>query len=245
MEAQHDGQAGIPIFQQIKDFLTAQIAAGHWKEGDVIPSEQALVKQFGVSRMTVNRAVRELTAEAVLTRRQGAGTYVAPQKYQATLLEIKSIADEVRGRGHTHRSSLQRLEEGRANELLAKQFELPSGHPLFHSVIVHYENGVPIQVEDRWVNPQLAPDYLAQDFTRTTPSAYLMAAAPLQGATYSLEALAAPRDIADMLAMDVRQPCLVLRRHTRSGGRVASIVTMWHPGHRYQFAGSVATGAQA
>jgi GntR family histidine utilization transcriptional repressor len=244
LEAQQD-RDGTPIFQQIKDFLVAQIAAGHWKEGDVIPSEQALVRQFGVSRMTVNRAVRELTAEAVLTRRQGAGTFVAPQKVQATLLEIRSIADEIRARGHTHRSTLQRLEESRANELLAKQFELPAGHALYHSVIVHFENGVPIQVEDRWVNPRVAPDYLKQDFTHITPSAWLLAAAPLQAATYSLEALAAPREIADMLAMDARQPCLVLRRQTRSGGKVASIVTMWHPGHRYQFAGSVATAAQA
>ena len=245
MEARQarDDSTGTPIFQQIKDFLTAQIAAGHWKEGDVIPSEQALVKQFAESRMTVNRAVRELTDEAVLTRLQGSGTFVAPQKVQATLLEIKSIADEIRARGHTHRSTLQRLEEAAAHELLAKQFELPAGHPLFHSIIVHYENGVPIQVEDRWVNPQVAPAYREQDFTRVTPSEYLLATAPLQAATYSLEALAAPRDIADMLAMDARQPCLVLRRRTRSAGKVASLVTMWHPGHRYQFAGSVATGA--
>jgi GntR family histidine utilization transcriptional repressor len=91
----------------------------------------------------------------------------------------------------------------------------------------------------------VVPDYLVQDFSRLTPSAYLLAAAPLQEATYSLEALVAPRDIADMLAMDARQPCLVLRRRTRSGGKVASLVTMWHPGHRYQFAGSVAMGAHA
>jgi GntR family histidine utilization transcriptional repressor len=231
-------QDSTPIFQRIKDYLLAEIAAGTWKEGDVIPSEQALVKQFGVSRMTVNRAVRELTAEQVLTRRQGSGTYVAQQKYQATLLEIKSIADEVRARGHAHRSSLQQLERVRASDLMAKQFELPPGHPLFHSVIVHFENGVPIQVEDRWVNPQCAPDYMEQDFAHVTPNEYLMQAAPLQGATYSIEALAAPRDIADMLAIDTRQPCLVLRRQTRSGGLTASLVTMWHPGHRYQFAGS-------
>ncbi len=234
----HSTQDSTPIFQRIKDYLLAEIAAGTWKEGDVIPSEQALVKQFGVSRMTVNRAVRELTAEQVLTRRQGSGTYVAQQKYQATLLQIKSIADEVRARGHAHRSSLQQLERVRASDLMAKQFELASGHQLFHSVIVHFENGVPIQVEDRWVNPQCAPDYMEQDFAHITPNEYLMQAAPLQGATYSVEALAAPRDIADMLAIDTKQACLVLKRQTRSGGMIASMVTMWHPGHRYQFAGS-------
>src|SRR4051812_22009393 len=86
-----NAQDSTPIFQRIKDFLLSEIASGRYKEGDVVPSEQALVRQFGVSRMTVNRAVRELTAEHVLTRRQGSGTYVAPQKYQATLVEIRSI----------------------------------------------------------------------------------------------------------------------------------------------------------
>ncbi len=231
-------QASTPIFQRIKDYLLAEIVAGHWKEGDVIPSEQALVKQFGVSRMTVNRAVRELTSEQILTRRQGSGTFVAPQKYQATLVEIKSIADEIRARGHVHRSSLHLLERAKASELLAKQFELAPGQPLFHSVIVHFENELPIQVEDRWVNPDCAPDYMTQDFASITPNEYLMQAAPLAGATFSIEALAPPREIADMLAIDPRQSCLVLKRKTQSQGRIASVATMWHPGHRYQFAGS-------
>jgi len=236
---QQNAQDSTPIFQRIKDYLMGEIAAGRWKEGDVVPSEQALVRQFGVSRMTVNRAVRELTAEQVLTRRQGSGTFVAPQKYQATLLEIRSIADEIRARGHRHRSTLRLLDKVRASEVLALQFDLKTGQQLFHSVIVHFENEVPIQVEDRWVNPACAPDYLAQDFAALTPNEYLMKAAPLQNATYSIEALSAPRDIADMLAIEPRQSCLVLKRRTRALGQVASVVTMWHPGQLYQFTGSV------
>ncbi|UOD31458.1 histidine utilization repressor [Massilia violaceinigra] len=236
---QQIAQDTTPIFQRIKDYLLGEIAAGRWKEGDVVPSEQALVRQFGVSRMTVNRAVRELTAEQVLTRRQGSGTYVAPQKYQATLVEIKSIADEIRARGHAHRSSLHLLEKGRASELLARQFALAPGQPLFHSVIVHFENEVPIQVEDRWVNPACAPDYLAQDFSVITPNEHLTQAAPLQNASYSIEALPAPREIANMLAVGPRQCCLVLKRQTRALGQVASVVTMWHPGQLYQFTGKV------
>ncbi|NHZ37284.1 histidine utilization repressor [Massilia rubra] len=236
---QQIAQDTTPIFQRIKDYLLGEIAAGRWKEGDVVPSEQALVRQFGVSRMTVNRAVRELTAEQVLTRRQGSGTFVAPQKYQATLVEINSIADEIRARGHAHRSSLHLLEKGRASELLARQFELAPGQPLFHSVIVHFENEAPIQVEDRWVNPACAPAYLAQDFSAITPNEHLMKAAPLQSASYSIEALPAPRDIASMLAVGPRQCCLVLKRQTKALGQVASVVTMWHPGQLYQFTGKV------
>jgi GntR family histidine utilization transcriptional repressor len=232
-------QDNTPIFQRIKDYLVAEIASGRWKEGDLVPSEQALVRQFGVARMTVNRAVRELTAEQVLTRRQGSGTYVAPQKYQATLVEIRNIADEIRSRGRTHRSDLRLLEQAAADEALAPQFELPEGTPLFHSVIVHVENEAPIQVEDRWVNPDCAPAYLEQDFARITPNEHLTAVAPLQGATYRIEALPAPPEVAAMLAMQPGQCCLVLKRRTTSAGRVASVVTMWHPGHLCQFTGSV------
>lgn len=236
-EAEKEAPTAVPVFQRIKDYLLAEIHAGHWKEGDAIPSEQELAKQFGVSRMTVNRAVRELTAEQVLTRVQGSGTYVAQHKYQATLVEIKSIADEVRARGHLHRSELHLLERSKATESIAVWFGLKVGHPLFHSVIVHFENDIPIQVEDRWVNPDLAPDYMQQDFSTITPNEYLMAAAPLQGVDYRIEALMPPREIADMLHIPSKEACLVLKRRTLSQGQAASVVTMWHPGSRYQFAG--------
>ncbi|RZI43653.1 histidine utilization repressor [Herbaspirillum sp. HC18] len=228
----------VPAFLHIKNWLLEQIQAGNWKEGDAIPSEQALVKQFGVSRMTVNRAVRELTDEQILSRIQGSGTYVAQHKYQATLVEIKSIAEEVRARGHKHRSELHLLERGKASEQLAHYFGVKTGHLLFHSVIVHFENDIPIQVEDRWVNPDVAPDYMQQDFSTITPNEYLMAAAPLQGVNYSIEALSPPREIAEMLHIAGRESCLVLKRRTLSKGEVASVATMWHPGSRYQFAGS-------
>ncbi|TFW07750.1 histidine utilization repressor [Oxalobacteraceae bacterium OM1] len=228
----------VPVFQRIKDYLLAQIHAGQWREGDAIPSEPELARQFGVSRMTVNRAVRELTAEQVLTRVQGSGTYVAQHKYQATLVEIKSIAEEVRARGHRHRSELHLLERDKASELMAMPFGMKPGQLLFHSIIVHLENDVPIQVEDRWVNPAVAPAYLEQDFSQITPNEYLMVAAPLQGVNYSIEALTPPREIAQMLHMAAKEPCLVLKRRTLSQGEAASVATMWHPGNRYQFAGS-------
>lgn len=230
-------KATTPAFQHIKDFLLKEIQTGTWKEGDAIPSEAILAQQFQVSRMTVNRAVRELTSEQILTRIQGSGTYVAQQKYQATLVEIKSIAEEVRLRGHRHRSHLHELRAVPANEMLAQQFQVKPVHPLFHSVIVHFENEVAIQVEDRWVNSNLAPDYLTQNFSQITPNEYLMAVAPLQSVDYSIEAVLAPKAIADMLNISSKEACLVLHRKTHSQNQIATIVTMWHPGSKYRFSG--------
>lgn len=235
---QDNAQDPIPVFQRIKNFLVREIQAGTWKEGEAIPSEAALAQKFQVSRMTVNRAVRELTSEQILHRIQGSGTYVAQQKYQATLVEIKSIAAEVRSRGHVHRSELHELIAYPADESLASLFDVKPGHTLYHSVIVHFENEQAIQVEDRWVNSKLAPDYLDQDFTHITPNEYLVAVAPLQGVDYRIEAVIPDRSIAVMLQISTKEASLVLHRKTRSQNQVATVVTMWHPGNRYQFTGS-------
>jgi len=231
-------KTGVPSFQQIKNHILQRIHAGEWKEGDQIPTEAALGRQFGVARMTVNRALRELASEQCVSRIQGLGTYVAQQKYQSTLVAIRSIAGEVRGRGHGHACSVVLLERIRAPAPLARQFDARRGIRLFHSVLVHYENEIQIQVEDRWVNAALAPDYLSQDFTHSTPNEYLMRVAPLQGVSYRIEAKHPPAEIRKRLAMPAGEPCLVLYRTTRSRGLVASVATMWHPASRYQFTGS-------
>ncbi len=233
-----DTTAAVPAFQRIKDHVLQQIHSGVWQEGQAIPSEAALVKQFNVARMTVNRALRELSDEKTLTRVQGSGTFVAQQKYQATLVELRNIADEIAARGHRHRGELQRLERCKVDAALLRQFELSATPHLFHSVVVHFENDVPIQVEDRYVNPAVAPDYLSQDFASQTPNAYLVRVAPLQGVSFSIEASMPTPEVAELLRMEVTEPCLVLRRRTRSQGQVASVSALWHPASRYQFAGS-------
>ena len=230
--------AGVASFQKIKNHILQRIHAGAWKEGDQIPTEAALGAQFGVARMTVNRALRELAAEQSVIRIQGLGTYVAQHKYQSTLVAIRSIADEVRGRGDKHACVVKLLESVRAPAALARQFEARSGIRLFHSVLVHYENEDQIQVEDRWVNAALAPDYLRQDFAHSTPNEYLMRVAPLQGVSYRIEAKLPPAEIRKRLGMPAGEPCLVLYRTTRSLGTVASVATMWHPASRYQLTGS-------
>lgn len=230
-------QENEPAFRRIKAHILERIHAGEWKEGDAIPSEQALATEFGVSRMTANRALRELTDEQQLVRVQGSGTFVAQQKYQSTLVEIRNIAEEIASRGHRHHSDLHRLERTVADVALSAEFGLAEGDLLFRSLIVHHENGIAIQLEDRYVNPELAPEYMQLDFTRTTANEYLMRVAPLQGVRYRIEALLPPPEMAGMLRMPEGEYCLVLRRKTLSLGKVASVVTLWHPASRYQFTG--------
>jgi GntR family histidine utilization transcriptional repressor len=226
-----------PAFQRIKAYLLDGIAAGEWREGDRIPSEPELARRFKVARMTVNRAVRELAAERVLSRARGSGTFVAPPRPESTLVEIRSIAAEIRARGGSHRAEVRRLEAAKATPALAAELGVRAGARLFHSVLVHREDGRPIQLEERWVVPAAAPGYLEQDFGAGTPNEYLMRVAPLERVEYRIEARPPSAEARAALELEAGEPCLLLHRRTFSRGRPASAADLWHAGHRYRLTG--------
>lgn len=232
-----DHQPEAPAWQRIRQHLLDRIHAGEWGEGDRIPSETELCEQFDVARMTVSRALNELVAEQILCRVKGSGTFVAPTRYQSTLVEIRNIADEIAARGHRHSARVLALEEVTASEDLAAWMALRAGARLFHSRILHCENGIPLQFEERWVNPGIAPDYLKQDFTQATPNAYLMRVAPLERVAYAIEARLPAAAIRRHLEMATHEPCLLLSRQTWSRGQIATAARLWHPGSRQQFTG--------
>lgn len=225
-------------YAQVKQFLKDELSRGRWPPGALMPSEAELVAQFGVSRMTVNRALRELQAEGLVDRVQGVGTFAAQLHRVSSTLTIRDLHEEIEGRGHVHEARVHVKRRERAPAALAQRLGLKTGAEVFHTLIVHLENGVPIQSEDRYVNPACAPDYLSVDFTRTTPTHYLLEVAPLWEAQYSIEA-AAPTELeAKLLGIPRRDPCLVLVRRTVSHDVPITLARLVHPGSRYQIEGS-------
>ncbi len=226
-----------PAYQQIKQHILDNIRSGLWSQGDQVPSENELARSFGVARMTVNRAVRELADDEVLVRVKGTGTFVAEPKITSTLVEIRSIADEILARGNVHHSQVLTLEPVLAVGELASRFEVEEGERLARSRLVHFEDGAPIQLEARWVSPELAEAYLAQDFEQLTPNEFLVREAPLARVEYTIEARQPDAEVAQVLRMAPTEAALLLVRRTWSGDRVASLACLWHPGSRYRFAG--------
>jgi GntR family histidine utilization transcriptional repressor len=228
----------LPAYERVKAFVKSQITSGAWRPGDAVPSEAALQLRFGVSRMTVNRAVKELAVEGLVTRVRGSGTVVAQLHRISSTLAVRDIHEEVLARGHTHTSRLVKLEAVLADAALAQVLGVAVGESVFHSQLVHFENDVPIQFEDRHVNPLAAPDYMRNDFNSTTPTHYLLDHAPLTEASYVIEACLPDPLEAKHLAMKRGEPCLVMTRRTVSGAHVASVARLVYPGLRYNLKGN-------
>jgi GntR family histidine utilization transcriptional repressor len=234
-----------PHYLRLKRHIVSGIAAGRWNIEDKIPSEGELTRAFGLSRMTVNRALRELAQEGVIVREQGRGSFVARPKAAATMIAVRSIRDEIEARGARYEARLIESGERFANDMAAKRFELSPGARLFYSTVLHHADGLPLQIEERLVNPAVAPDYLRQDFNRIVPHDYLMQIAPLEAAEHVIEAELPDASCASRLSIRSSEPVLILSRRTWSQGTVASFVRLTHPASRYQFSGRIDTPPDA
>ena len=231
------GQGPLALYQKVKNYILEKITNGEWPSETKIPSENQLVATLNVSRMTANRALRELTAEGHLIRIQGVGTFVAPPKPQASFLEIRSIADEIESIGGEHSCKVYVLRKEKAGKEIAQAMDIQKEDSVFHSIIVHSDSGRPVQLSDRYVNPYVAPKYLEQDFTKITPSKYLLENAPLQEVEHIIEAILPDRLTQDLLKIHANEPCLLLHRRTWSYDRIATKSKFTYPGTRYQLAG--------
>lgn len=224
----------LALYQQIKAHVLQQIADGHWAAGARVPSEQELVHHFGVARMTVNRALRELAEQGVIVRVAGVGSFVAEAKPQSNLLRIANIAEEIGQRGHDHRFELIAMRREAASPEAAAALNLSVGDSVFHLQGVHFENGVPVQLEDRYVSPRMAPHFMEQDFSCVQPSAYLVRNVQYDQMEHVVDAILPTAEQAQWLQMQPSQPCLMLTRRTWMRGVPVTWVHCIHPGARYR-----------
>ena len=243
----------IPAYQRIKNAILDNIHSGKWQAGSAITTEMALATEFGVSRMTVNRALKELSEERVLERRQGSGTFVAQQKFNHTFVEVRNIAEDLKSANRDYEAkvvSKRAVTAAMLDDELRRKFGIDematvthtdaSDTPVLYEVkIIHVADGQPIQFEERWVDAKKVPHFIDQDFTVVNTSDYLVAKIPLESGSYTIRALAAPNEVADALQIAPQSPTLVLRRQTYSAGQVVTFVKMWHAGDRYQFSGEL------
>jgi GntR family histidine utilization transcriptional repressor len=228
----------LPPYARVKLHLKDALAAGRWPPGAQMPSEADLVAQFGVSRMTVNRALRELQSEGLVQRVQGLGTFAAPLHRVAGALQLRDLHEEMAERGQVHSAEVHLQRQEPAPAALAERLGLTPGAAVFHTLIVHRCNGQPLQCEDRYVNPAAAPDYLAQDFTRTTPTHHLLTVAPLWEAQYTVEAGRPTAQEARLLGIAADAPCLIVVRRSESRGQAITLARLVHPGALYALTGS-------
>ncbi|WP_286976464.1 histidine utilization repressor [Pseudomonas sp.] len=232
-----------PRYRVIEEHLLERIQSGAYPVNHQIPPEEQLARDFGVSRMTANKAIRDLVQKGYLIRQAGLGTFVTDRKAESSLHEVLSIASEVRSRGHTYSNDVIRCEAIAADDEVALRLAVRVGTEVFHTILVHRENGLPIQLEDRFVNPRWVPDYLDTNFAEQTPNEVLVANCPISDVEHVVEAMLVDSQTAQWLEINTATPCLCMVRRTWSDEHLVSYARLIHPGDRYKLRSRSRRGA--
>jgi len=226
-------EAASPLYKKLQDYILDNIRTGKWSKNHKLPSENEFVASMGMSRMTVHRALRELSSDGFLVRVRGVGTFVAPPRPQSALIEVNNIAAEIAARGNIFRSEVLIVETVSPTRELMLSFEMTRRRELYHSVVVNFENDVAVQLEERFVNPDLFPNYHLQDFTKVTTYDFLVGMTPITEVEHVITSIPADAEVAARLGIKPGVCCLLLHRRTWTGPVIATFSKLTYVGSRY------------
>ncbi|MGO4913882.1 UTRA domain-containing protein [Pseudogemmobacter sp. W21_MBD1_M6] len=225
--------ADLTKFRDVKVEILRRITEGPWGPGTLLPSEMELAEEFGCSRTTINRAMREVTEMGLLDRRRKAGTRVRMAPVRQARFEIPLMRTEIEQTGATYRYSLVSRETIMAPDWLRARLNLAPGGKVMHLICIHSANGVPYQLEDRWINSTALPQVESQDFTRIGPNEWLVATVPFSEVEISFSAVAANPLVVAHLDYKPGDPVFAVERTTWWQGAAITHVTLsFRPGHR-------------
>ena len=218
--------------QAIEAEVRRRIIEREWRQGERIPDEADLAVEFGASRSTVNKALQRLANEGLLDRRRRAGTRVAVDPVRKATFTISIVREQVEQAGmvYSHRVVAQRRAPLPAD--IAARLGLPAGKMLVHMRALHYGDGRPYQLEERWLNPAALRGLEGADFRQLNANEWLVRNTPYLRAEMSFSAESASRRDARLLQTQVGQALLVLHRSTWNDlGPVTTVRVAYPPGH--------------
>ena len=230
------------ILTEIRDRITRR----DWPPGFQLPFETQLAEAYGVSRMTMNKVLAQLTREGYLVRRKKLGTFVAQPVAQAAVMEIADIAAEVAALGLDWQFALtdRSLRPPLPDEARAARSETPAV-PVLALRGVHFADGVPFCHEARIINPATAPAAVDVDFRTIAPGAWLLREIPWTSAQHRIRAVSATGGVARDLGLAGGTPCLEVTRRTEVAGDWVTLVTQTYPGDRHELVAEFAPSVES
>jgi GntR family transcriptional regulator, frlABCD operon transcriptional regulator len=159
-----DSSISTPLYDQLKQKLREAIDHGEYKQGEKLPNEAELCDLYGVSRITVRKAIQELCDEGFLERKQGKGTFVMRKKVKREMVTVDGFTDFVRLLGKKPTKKILVCEEIKASQKLAESLQIEADAPVLRLLRLMYVDGQPFTIDETHYSldrfPNLATHFL-------------------------------------------------------------------------------------
>ncbi|HYT67798.1 MAG TPA: GntR family transcriptional regulator [Vicinamibacterales bacterium] len=227
----------VPLYHQLKTAILRDIEAGRWRPGERLPTEDALIARFHVSKITVRQALRDLAQLGYIRREQGRGTFVQGAPLEEGPRELTSFTGEMRGHGFTASSRV--LEHGLvpAPADIALKLETAAGDSLFRLRRLRLADGEPMGLQTAYIPLHLVPGIDALSFVDSSLYEVLASRYALYpaAARETHQAVPVPDEAAQLLRVPAGSPALSAERLTTlADGRPLEYVHSIMRGDRYR-----------
>lgn len=192
------------------------LAQAELRPGDALPGERQLEELFGVSRITVRRAISDLVREGVLVRVKGKGTFVSHGRVRSDL-HLASFNEDMRAAGFRPSTRVITAASAVPPAAAAEHLGLAPEEPAHQLRRLRLANAAPVSVDESWLPPQLVPDLFAKELTGSLYGILSAAGYPVRRVEQTVEAGAALEDVAALLEIEPGAPVLVFHRRSFAG----------------------------
>lgn len=227
----------LPLYAQLKAALTAAISRGELAPGDRLPSQRELCRLYGMSHMTVRRAINDLLHDGTIYAIPSKGTFVAEKKQVAESGPLVSFTDDMARLG-MHSSSV--VLESRligASAILAQALGVAASTPLVYLRRLRLADGEPMAIQSSHLPHAICPGLLEHDLERGSLFAVLRTVYGLRltGSSTTIEAAVADPLEAELLGLSMPAALLTTEQITfLDDGRAIELVRSAYRGDRYR-----------
>lgn len=227
-----------PLYSQVEAVLAEEIAGGVLQVGEQLPTETRLMERFGVSRITVRRAVQNLAVRGLVEIRRGKGTFVAARRITQELTELSGFVEDMEAVGRRATARLVGTETVAAGKTVARELGLVAGERVVRIRRVRLADGVPVSFDETWLPFEIGSKIVTEDL-EVQPIFTLLEqryATPLLDAEYRLEAVAATAEVAGALGVEAGAPIFRIERTSyTTGGRPVDYERLHYRGDLIRF----------
>jgi GntR family transcriptional regulator len=226
------------LYSRVETVLAGEITAGDLKVGNQLPTEDHLVARFGVSRITVRRAIQNLVSRGLVEIRRGKGTFVAAPRITHELTELSGFVEDMHALGRTPTARVLGKEIVTADATVAHQLALTKGERVIRIRRLRLADGIPLSFDETYLPLEIGKKIITNNL-KAEPIFSLLERkydVPLIEADYKLDAVAAEPEIAKALKVKPRSPIFRIERTSYStGGRPVDYERLHYRGDLVQF----------
>ena len=221
-------------YKDIHNILLDRIKSGEWAPGALVPAEAELAREFGCTRVTVNRAMQALADSGLLERRRKAGTRVVQRTTRNAVFQIPIVRHEIEQRDGNYKYLLISREEITPPQKVKAEMGVSGDDPVLHVLSLHFADGKPYQLEDRWIDLATVPQAREETFDAISPNEWLLREIPYTNAEHVFRAAAPDAGEQEQLDLAENEPVFVIERTTWLAEQPVTHVRLVHPANSFR-----------